>query len=311
MNKFLVLVVIVVGALLWATVAIAEQVVVGPTMQKSIFKPAIEAPKIFTQMEMETLKGYFPNHPGVAETFFITKPLYKMCQRPRAFIAQERLDRMALVKEKFDCFMFAEGDVERLRSKHSDLEKVRYKGREYFLPRDSTIMVLNGKFKDNISIPRPSKFAGCDRCSFDKSNQLTTCDMNALSAEPSCNVIRYSDMNTTIIWGRTYQRSLGVCDHYVEGTAPLRVLGANCSVVAKGDGKINANCTNRFAVDARAGDHEVFVSNGDGFVMADHEDTIYAGKGVNLLFIDNKGGQSKVIVPEQDMPCMRIIQSKF
>ena len=309
MNKFLAVVGIVVSATLLATAAMAEQVVVGSTMGKSLFKPVIEAPKIFTPMEMETLKGYFPNHPGVAETSFITKPLYQMCQRPRALIAQERLGPKALMK--FDCFMFAEGDVVRLKSKHSDLEAVKYKGREYFLPSNSAIIVLNGKFKDNVPIQRPLKAARCNRCSFDKSNRLTTCDMNALPAEPSCNVISYPDMNTTIIWGRTYQRSLGVCDHYVEGTAPLQVLGANCSVVAKGDGRINANCTNRFAVDARKGDHEVFLSNGDGYVLADHADTMYVGKGVNLLFIDNKAGQSKVIVPEQDMPCMRIIQSKF
>lgn len=309
MNKFLIALFIVMGAILVAAVAMAEQVVVGPTMEKSLFKPAIEAPQIFTQEEMMTLKGYFPNHPGVAETFFVTKPLYEMCQRPRALIAQEKLGPDAL--DKYDCFMFSEGNVERLVSKKSDKEMVKYRGAEYFLPRDSTIMVLNGEFMDNIAIPLPPRAGECDRCSFDDSNRLTTCEMKNLPAAPACNAITYPDMKTTIIWGRTYQRSIGMCDHYVEGKAPLRVLGANCQVVASGDGKINANCTNRFAVDAREGNHDVFLSDGDGYVLADNEDTIYVGKGVDLLYIDNKSGQGKVVAPQKDMPCMRIIQSKF
>ena len=172
-------------------------------------------------------------------------------------------------------------------------------------------MVLNGEFRDNIAIPLPPRSGECDRCSFDDSNQLTTCEMKDVPAAPVCNAVSYPDMKTMIIWGRTYQRSIGVCDHYIEGKAPLRVLGANCQVVASGDGKINANCTNRFAVDAREGNHEIFLSDGDGYVLADNEDTIYAGKGVDLLFIDNKSGQGKVVAPKKDMPCMRIIQSKF
>ena len=309
MNKFLIILCLVVSAILWTAAAMAEQVVVGPTMEKSIYRPAIEAPKIFTQEEMATLKGYLPNHPGVAETFFTTKPLYEMCQRPRALIAQEKLRPDAL--KKFDCFLFAEGDVVRLKSRRSDMEKVKYKGAEYFIPRDSAILVLNGEFKDNIPIPLPPKAGECDRCTFDDSNRLTTCEMNNLPKEPICNVIRYPDMKTTVVWGRTYQRSMGVCDHYVEGKAPLLVLGNNCQVVASGDGKINANCTNRFAVDAREGDHDVFLSNGDGYVLGDHADKIYVGKGVNLLYIDNKQGQAKVVVPQKDMPCMRVIKSSF
>jgi len=309
MNKFLVVLCVIVSAMLWAAAAMAEQVVVGATMDKSLYKPAIEAPDLFTQEEMTTLKSYFPEHPGVAETFFITKPLYEMCQRPRALIAQEKLSPNAL--DKFDCFMFAEGNVERLVSKRSDKEKVRYKGRDYFLPRDSTIMVLNGNFDDNISVPLPPKRGECDRCSFDKNNRLSTCEMNDMPSMPICNIISYPDMKTKIIWGRTYQRSLGMCDHYVEGKAPLRVLGANCQIVASGDGKINANCTNRFAVDAREGNHDVFLSNGDGYVLGDHADTVYAGEGVNLFYIDNSAGQAKVIVPRKEMPCMRVIKSKF
>lgn len=283
----------------------SEQVVVAPAVQNCAFVPKLPDP--FPHKEfLVNLAALFPNHPGVAETrFWESRELYELCSNPRVIGFPERDMGHALLVG-YDCFIFYGGDVERLQSKRGDMELVRHRGMELNLPRDATVIVLGGEFRDTTQFPgMPRAAAGiCDRCSAGEGTR-TTCMLKDAPLKAACGVVRYDDIQATVISGETYQRSLASCSWYVEGT--WSGTADVCYIKARGSGKINADCATRFGIDARDGDYTIFLGDGDGFVMADTKDTIYAGEGVNLLFIHDAGGRARVITPRDGMPCLRII----
>ncbi len=293
--------------------AFAEDVVVGPTLEKSVFKPEVPAPPVFERDFVARLKT-LGQHPGVVETSFITKPLYDMCRKPRV-ISYAEADLMDGELIDYDCFVFFDGDVERLRSRRNDMELLQHRDMKFYIPRDSALVILNGRFKDNVSAPvEPEEMKACDRCSTDEDSKLSTCKLMDEPLNPLCHGIRYEDLNVTIVWGLTYQRSLAVCNHYAEG-APVSVSGDVCYIKATGGGKINANCRTRFGIEATNPEkNTIFISGpADGFIRMTNEDMVYAGEGVNLIFVDNSSApaeRGKVVTTAEENPCLRIIAAE-
>ena len=289
--------------LLLTSVVYAEELVVASTLEKSPFKPSVVAPKPIDRdfiAYLKTLKDY----PGVIETAFTTSDLHAVCKKPRVISYNENdLHGAALTN---DCFIFFQGDVQRLISPRADMEQVRYGATQFFIPRNAAMILLEGELKDSIPrgiITPPS--AVCDRCA--TKDALTTCALKEAPA-PLCTVVQYKAERASAVWGQTYGRSLSSCAWYAEGTGDISVSAEHCMIKAVGSGRINADCAARFAIDAREGDHTIFLGSGDGWVVGDSGDTIYATEAVNLLFIDNSAGPAKVIKPADQMPCMRIIK---
>jgi len=196
-----------------------------------------------------------------------------------------------------------------LISSRSDMEYVGHGAIKFFIPRDATLIILEGEVKDTIprSIITPPT-AACDRCITKEGAQLTTCALKEVPA-PLCTVAQYTADHAMAVWGQTYRQSLSSCAWYAEGSGDISVSAERCTIKAVGSGKINADCASRFAIDARDGDHTIFLGAGDGWVVGDSGDTIYATEAVNLFFIDNSAGPAKVIKPADSMPCMRIIRA--
>ncbi len=300
---------VVICILVGVQVASAEEIAVGPTLEKSSFKPALPAP--FPAKDFLTsLVGLVPDNLGIVETKFWESPeLHKLCSKPRVIGFPEKDLRGARLSE-FNCFVFFDGDVQRLKSRRSDMERLKHRDMEFDVPRDATLILLGGSFVDNI--PRAIANAGgaqsCDRCVTREGSKDTTCTLTDLPINPVCSVTQYMDIKAMVISGMTYQRSLTGCSWYVEG--PWSGTADVCFVKASGGGRINADCSRRFGVDATDGDFTIFLGSGDGFVEADTGDTIYVGDGVDLLFIHDKGGTAKVVKPRDAMPCLRIISAE-
>lgn len=309
--KYAMTIVVMFVSMMNAAVACAEEAVVGRTLKQSSFVPTIETPAVFERDFVAYLKG-LREHPGVVETSFTTKPRYDMCRKPRVISYPER-DLMGGVIEGHDCFIFFDGDVQRLKTTRNDMEHLEYQGMEFFVPRDSAIVILGGRFLDNMSRSQATSPSVCNRCSTDARSSLTTCELRDVVPAPTCHVVRYDDINAVALWGLTYGRSLAQCEHYVEGM-DVSVSGEVCTVKSLGQGKINADCNARFAIEAREGVNTIFISGyGDGFVKMTNEDTVYAGEGVNLIVVDNSAApaqRGKVVTSKDEMPCMRIITAE-
>ncbi len=246
------------------------------------------------------------DNPGIVETYFTSKDLFEICPKPRAITYNEK-DLHGQVLKDFNCFVFFNGDVERMKSRRTDFDYLKYGAAQFFVPKNSTLIVLSGSIKDSASTPiSVSAPMGCESCVTDESSKLTTCAMKDMP-KAVCNVVQYKDIRAMAIWGNT--SSLSACNWYVEGSGDISVNADACSIKTMGSGKINADCRSRFAIEALEGDHSVFIGSGDGFVIGDSGDTIYAGSGVNLFFIDNSTGPAKVVKTSDDMPCMRIIKN--
>ncbi len=301
--KLISLVGVCVGLVLSSVVS-AEELVVAPTLEKSPFKPAVVAPKPIDRDFIAYLKT-LKDHPGVIETAFTTPELHAVCKNPRVISYNEKDLHGAVLKN--DCVIFFQGDVQRVISPRADMEQVRHGAAEFFIPRDATMIILEGELKDSIprSIITPPAVV-CDRCT--TKDALTTCTLKDAFV-PLCTVVQYKAERASAVWGQTYGRSFSSCAWYVEGTGDISVSADSCTIKAVGSGKINADCAARFAIDARDGDHTLFLGAGDGWVVGDSGDTIYATESVNLLFIDNSAGPAKVIKPADSMPCMRIINA--
>ena len=165
MNKFLVVLGVLATVILMATAAMAPEEDLAP-------------PEVFESSVIDDLKGYADN-PGVAETYFTTKPLYSMCTKARALLYQVKMPRDALMD--YNCFVFFHGDVVRTSA------YIEYQGMKLNIQPNSTFIVLNGKFIDTRS-------------------------GGAAGPSSQCYAITYEGKNAMVIWGRTSMMPLSACE---------------------------------------------------------------------------------------------------
>ena len=288
-----------------------EEVSIGPTLEKSDFKP--ELPKPFPTREFLTsIKELLPDNLGVVNgpKFWSAEELHELCQKPFVIATEKIVEPQILIN--YNCFIFMKGDVKRVTvsaMKQAGMEVIEYGGMRVKIPAGSTIMLINGKFYDNLprNLSSPA-VKNNGTCVSDPESGISTCSMVEMD-KPVCRVTEYRDANMTVVDKLLSGVPLASCEAYVEGEGT--VSGDVCFVKALGaSGKINIDCMRRFGLDASAGEYDIFLSDADGFVMANGGSNIYVGNGVQLLFIDNSKGSAKVIKPQDSMPNMRIISAE-
>lgn len=291
--------------------ALAEEVVVGPTLEKSEFKPKIDYSMAFPSREhMQTTRKYLLEE----QIGLVSGPQYwnsprehELCPNPFVIMTDMIVEPDVLMD--YDCFIVLNGDLRRMTKSGwmwQDKELIEFNGKKYRFPANSSYILLNGRFIDNL--PKRLKARApdeCGSCETDEETKLTTCDL--MDREKAiCHDVEYRDVNMMVVNKLLQDTPISACHHHVEGQGT--VSGDVCQVVALSDGKMNIDCSTRFMVDATNGAHDIFLSDSDGWLMANMGDKIYVGKGVNLLFIDRTSETSAVVVkPKDAMPCLRII----
>ena len=165
MNKFLIMLGVLVTVILMAAASMAQGKDLTP-------------PEVFESSVIEDLKGY-AEYPGVAETYFTTKPLYTMCTKARVLLYQIKMPRDALMD--YNCFIFYHGDVVRTSA------YIEYQGMKLNVRPNSTFIVLNGKFIDTRS-------------------------GGAAGASSQCYAITYEGLNAMVVWGRTSMMPISACE---------------------------------------------------------------------------------------------------